>query len=239
IQDMVPYHLAGDLVALKRVLHHVEQLLPIAPTLGSYRDVARAMYEGHRGQPEQALALYDALGETIQPFRHPAWSHAQAHRAECLNTLGRHEEALEVCKLALSHVTPAARAFVVAYEQLERESAAALAGLGRVQEAATLLDDLLERSRGLSHPLLRGLLHRDRARVAHLAGDEQTLAAQYHAACAEFVASGNPTLLAQARRLATLLAPDLQEPLSDRRSTLGAAHKDSVVTAVGRKALDS
>ncbi len=239
IQDMVPYHLAGDLVGLKRVLHHVEQLLPVAPTLGSYRDVVRAMYEGHRGQPEQALALYDAIGETIQPFRHPAWSYAQAHRAECLNALGRNEEALEVCKQALSHVTPAARAFVVAYEQLERESAAALAGLGRLDEAAALLDDLLARSRGLSHPLLRGLLHRDRARIAHLAGDEQTLAAQYHAACAEFVGTGNPTLLAETRRLATLVTPDLQEPPSDRRAAVGASHKDAVITAVARKAVDS
>ena len=105
ILDMVPYHPRG------RPRRHSSGSCTTPNSsclwrrsLGSYRDIVRAMYEGHRGQPERALALYEALGETIQPFRNPAWSHAQGHRAECLNALGRHDEAHRVCQEALSHL---------------------------------------------------------------------------------------------------------------------------------------
>jgi tetratricopeptide (TPR) repeat protein len=202
VLDFVPHHLAADIVGLKRVLHRTQQLLPIAPTLSSYMDILRAMYEGHRGQPERALALYEELTERVRPFTHPAWSYAHAHRAECLNAVGRHQEALLVCEEALRAVGQRARVFVLAYQQLERESAIALAGLGRTDEAAALLDELLELHRADSHPLLLGLLHRDRARVARIAGEEAAFGAHCQAACAEFVSTGNPTLLAQARRLA-------------------------------------
>jgi serine/threonine-protein kinase len=207
ILDLVPYHLAGDLVGLKRVLYRIQEVLPFAPTLGSYRDIVRAMYEGHRGQPERALARYEELGTRIAPFEHPAWSHAHAHKAECLNALGRHDEALEVCEQALRHVGRRSRTFPIAYEQLERESALALAGLGRAAEAAARLDELLDFHGEESHPLLRGLLHRDRARVAATAGDPDAAATHCQAACAEFAVTGNPTLLAQARRLAAQFAP--------------------------------
>jgi hypothetical protein len=107
----------------------------------------------------------------------------------------------------MRHVGRRSRAFPVAYEQLERESALALAGLGRAREASARLDELLEFHRDDSHPLLRGLLHRDRARVAAMAGEPHAAAAHCHAACTEFAVTGNPTLLAQARRLAALFAP--------------------------------
>jgi tetratricopeptide (TPR) repeat protein len=212
ILDMVPYHLAGDLVGLKRVLYRIQELLPIAPTLGSYRDIVRAMHEGHRGQPEQALARYEELGTRIAPLSHPAWSHAHAHKAECLNALGRHQEALAVCEEAMRNVGRRSRDFPMAYEQLERESALALAGLGRSAEAAARLDELLEFHRDDSHPLLLGLLHRDRARIAGLADEAHIAAAHCHAACAEFAVTGNPTLLAQARRLAALYSPSAVAP---------------------------
>jgi tetratricopeptide (TPR) repeat protein len=204
VLDFVPYQLSGDVVGLKRVLYWSERLLTVAPAYAIYRDVIRAMYEGHRGRPEIALELYEPLRSKLEPFSHPAWSFAHAHRAECLNALGRHQEALTVCQEALRHVGEVSRVYVVAYQQLERESAIALAGLGHAGEAAQLLDDLLTRHERDSQPLIIGLLHRDRARVAKIAGDPQALERHARAACEQFSLTENPTLLGQARRLAEL-----------------------------------
>lgn len=209
VWDFVPYHLSGDVVGLKRVLHRTERILALAPAFAVHRDVIRAMYEGHRGRTEVALAIYEGHAVRLAPFSHPLWSFAQAHRAECLNALGRHEEALKTCQDALRYVGANARVYVVAYQQLEREAAIALAGLGRTKEAAERLDDLIAFHEHDSHPLLLGLLNRDRARVAKMADDRLAFEQFSRRACAEFSLTGNPTLLSQAHRLAQLAAaPD-------------------------------
>jgi tRNA A-37 threonylcarbamoyl transferase component Bud32 len=205
VQDFVPYHLSADVVGLKRVLYRTERVLTIAPSFTLYREVIRAMYEGHRGRPEVALGLYDELADRLRPFTHPVWSFAHAHRAECLNALGRHEEALAVCKDALQYIGAVARTYVVAYQQLERESAVALAGMGRTTEAAELLDELLGLHEQDSHPLVIGLLHRDRARVARMAGDRSAFERHANLACAQFSITDNATLVGQGRRLAELM----------------------------------
>jgi tetratricopeptide (TPR) repeat protein len=212
-------------VGLKRALYWSERLLTVAPAYATYRDVIRAMYEGHRGRPEIALDLYEPLAGTLEPFSHPAWSFAHAHRAECLNALGRHEEALAVCHEALRRVGALSRVYVVAYQQLERERAIALSGLGHTGEASQLLDELLARHRADSQPLVIGLLHRDRARVARIAGDSEALERHARAACEQFSLTENPTLLGQARRLAerepTFEAARLQSSGADVPESFG------------------
>jgi tetratricopeptide (TPR) repeat protein len=202
VWDLVPYHLAGDVVGLKRVLHRTERSLSYAPAFTLHRDILRAMYEGHRGHPEVALSIYEGLSDRVAPFTSPVWSFAQAHQAECLNALERHAEALVVCEEALRHIGPLARVYVVAYQQLEREAAVAMAHIGRADEAARTLDELLALHENDSHPLLVGLLNRDRARVALLANDRAAF--EQHAArtTIQFSSTGNATLIAQAHRLA-------------------------------------
>jgi tetratricopeptide (TPR) repeat protein len=219
VQDFVPYHLSSDVVGLKRVLYRTERVLAVAPSFSLYREVIRAMYEGHRGRPEIALGLYDQLADQLHPFSDQVWSFAHAHRAECLNALGRHQEALKVCQDALSHVGAAARTYVVAYQQLERERAIAIAGMGRTSEAATQLDELLRLYEQDSHPLIIGLLHRDRARVARMAGDRTAFEQHVGKACDQFYVTENATLVSQARRLAELSpgreAQGLQNPVPE------------------------
>jgi hypothetical protein len=215
VQDFVPYHLSADVVGLKRVLYRTERVLALAPSFTLYRDVIRAMYEGHRGRPEVALGLYDELGDQLRPFSHPVWSFSHAHRAECLNALGRHQEALTVCQDALRNIGAVARTYVVAYQQLERESAIAMAGMGRTTEAAEQLDELLGLHEQDSHPLVIGLLHRDRARVARMAGDRGAFERHAKKACDLFSVTENATLIGQGRRLAEL---------SPGRETQGIQH---------------
>src|SRR5690606_5091441 len=91
--------------------------------------------------------------------------------------------------------------FVMAYQQLERERAIALAGLGHVAQAANLLDELLDKYGELDQPLLIGLLHRDRARVALLDRDRDAFFMHADEARVRFRTARNPALVAQSRRL--------------------------------------
>ncbi|HEY6881516.1 MAG TPA: protein kinase, partial [Polyangiales bacterium] len=77
----IPYHLTGDVLGLKRTLHRMELLLPMAPQLKNTYAIARAMYEGHRGRPDLALRQYDQLGAGIAPFENSMWAAAAGHKA--------------------------------------------------------------------------------------------------------------------------------------------------------------
>jgi hypothetical protein len=202
------------------------------------------MYEGHRGRPDVALSIYEGLADRLAPFTSPVWSFAQAHRAECLNTLGRHTEALALCKEALRHIGQLARVYVVAYQQLQREAAIAMAHLGRTDEAAQKLDELLALHENDSHPLLVGLLNRDRARVALLANDRRAFE-QYAARTAlQFSSTGNATLIAQAHRLARSAHASADEdpapasPGLDEEAMLLKALADAPVGVLAQRALE-
>ncbi|HEY6881281.1 MAG TPA: protein kinase, partial [Polyangiales bacterium] len=199
--EFVPYHLTADVLNLKRTLRRCEQLVAIAPGIATCREVVRAMYEGHRGRPDLALSIYAQLDEALTPFSDPSWSLARGHQAECLNTLGQHERALAVCEAARAQLGPEDRAYVFAHQQLERETALALAGLGRIDEAVQLNEALIAECAPFENPLINGLLHFDRARIACLARDCDAF--EEHAALAQkaFTYTGNPALIARGRRL--------------------------------------
>src|SRR5690606_6960260 len=147
-------HLAADVLGLKRTLHRVERLVDMAPSLAIYREVVRAMYEGHRGRPDRALAIYASIEHELAPFAAPIWAAARSHQAECLNMLGRPAEALAVCEAACAQLRPADRVYVFAYQQLERETAVALAALGRGAEAVQLMDGLMDECARYDNPLV-------------------------------------------------------------------------------------
>jgi tetratricopeptide (TPR) repeat protein len=201
VLEIVPYHLAGDVLGLKRALHRVERLAVISQGLATQREIIRAMYEGHRGRPEYALEIYAANAEHLAPFANGMWAAARGHQAECLNTVGRHREALALCTEARAHLTAEDRVYVFAYQQLERESALALAGLGQLEEATTLCEMLLDESDRHSNELVRGLLHHDRAQIACVARDTEAFELHLDAAKRSFVSIGNPALLGKVKRL--------------------------------------
>jgi tetratricopeptide (TPR) repeat protein len=199
--EFVPYHLAADLVGLKRCMQQLETLVKSHPSVELHLEVVRAMYEGHRGREALALDIYERLADRIAPFADPVWSHAQAHYAECLNALGRPEQALARAESALAHVHAEKYEFPLAYQQLEREAAIALSMLGRHHEAEARLDALLDRFGDADQPLLVGLLHMDRARVAAAAKDRDAFFVHADEARVRFRTTKNPALMARARKL--------------------------------------
>jgi hypothetical protein len=198
------FHLAGDVVGLKRCVQQLEHMLEVHPTLETALEVARAMHEGHRGRPERALAIYERLGERVAAFSCTHWAHAQGHWTECLNATGRHREALERAEAALAQVGSAKDTLVAIFQTLEREKAIALSGLGEHAQAGALLDALLARDGGQDQPLLVGLLHRDRARVAAAARDSASYTSNSTSAARLFAGTRNPALRAQTTKLLEL-----------------------------------
>ncbi|HEY6878021.1 MAG TPA: protein kinase [Polyangiales bacterium] len=199
--EFTPYHLAGDVLGLKRTLHRIERLTTVSPALTTYREVIRAMYEGHRGRPDLALDIYKTLDAQLTPFEDPSWSLARGHQAECLNMLGRHSQALAICEAARAHLKPEDRPWVFAYQQLERESAQALAGLGRIAEAVQLSEALIAECAPHGNALISGLLHYDRARIACVARDREAFDKHAEAAKSIFATTANPALIARGKRL--------------------------------------
>ena len=144
VLDFVPYHLSADVVGLKRVLHWTERLLAVRSGLcdvpgrdprhvrGPSRATRASRWSSTRRSEPRSARSATRLGRS-----------RTAHRAECLNALGRHEEALAVCQDALRHVGALSRVFVVAYQQLERESAIALRAWDAPTKPLDLLDELL------------------------------------------------------------------------------------------------
>ncbi|HEY6881490.1 MAG TPA: hypothetical protein VI299_25870, partial [Polyangiales bacterium] len=199
--EFTPHHLAGDVLGLKRSLHRIERLRAIAPGLDSYCEVNRAMYEGHRGRPDLALKIYASIEDHLAPFSSPIWSQGRGHQAECLNMLGRHAEALALCEAARARLTAQDRMFVLAYQQLERESAMALAGLGRIDEAVRMSEGLIAEYAGYDNPMTQGLLHYDRARIAIVARDKEAFERHAEAVKAAFTRTAHPALIARSKRL--------------------------------------
>ncbi|MEY4579686.1 MAG: hypothetical protein RL701_4389 [Pseudomonadota bacterium] len=199
--EFVPFHLSGDVLGLKRSVELLQTLVPVHPELTLHLEIARAMYLGHLQRPERALQIYASIAAQIEPFEDPYWSQAQGHWAQCLNQVGQYAQALERCHAALDAIAADKEDFVVAYQQLEREAAVALSGLGRHAEAALLLDQLLAVFGREEQPLIVGLLHRDRARVAAAAGDAPTFQTHAVAVHDRFRSTGNPALIAQLRGL--------------------------------------
>lgn len=201
VLEFLPYHLSGDVINLKRTLHRMDRLLAVAPGLKTCREIIRAMYEGHRGRHDLALSIYSSIEAELAPFACPLWAAARGHQAECLNAVGRPAEALALCEEARSHLTDADRPYVLAYQQLERESALALAQLGRTEEALSLIYSLMAECAPHDHPLVNGLLHHDRARIACLMRDREAFELHAETARRAFLSVQNPALLARARRL--------------------------------------
>lgn len=181
--DLGHVHLNADVVGIKEHLQQLELAIAKHPEIALVRDVARAMYEGHRGNFAVAVAMYEGMGSRIAPFTTPIWSHAYAHWAQCLNALGRHAESLSLCRTASNTLGSEDRVYVVLYQQLQHEEAAALSGLGETGAAAALLDTLGSQQSTHDQPLLSFLLHCARARVAWQSRDDETF--RVHIAAAQ------------------------------------------------------
>lgn len=197
LQMVMAHRLSGDLLGLRRDVEHLQTLSEEIPSLGPCLDTARLCHAERRGRSAEAVRLYEGRLARMAPGDFMLWSTARAACAEACNALGEHVRARDLCEATLALLDERERSFVVVHQGIERALAVAEAAMGDTVLAARRLDALLGAVAGVEQPLILGLLHRDRARVARIAGD----AAAERRSAAEmsrlFRATGNPVLVAQ------------------------------------------
>jgi hypothetical protein len=106
----------------------------------------------------------------------------------------------------LTHISDADKDYVSLFLPVDIEMALAQAGLGEVDAGLARIDALLARFRDSDNPLVQGLLHEARAKIAWMAG----LVCEYSLSLTIvehwFRPTGTPALVAKCERLADLQA---------------------------------
>ena len=103
------------------------------------------------------------------------------------------------------------------------------AALGEPDAALARLEALIARHAGSDNPLVLGLLHESRARVAHAHGRHVELAESLREATRWLRGTGTPALVAITERLGALSRSTPVAP------TLGAAHEGASATTVQQR----
>jgi hypothetical protein len=188
---------------LARVAHQLEALSRSVPSLRRYSRLASmaliALHRDERYYVEARKSVSDEI-----PRSYIGWAAVQSVHARSFNQTGDYEVARSICAAALDHVTEADREFVALFLSLDLEMAVAEAGLGRVDVALARIDGLLTRFVGSDHPLLKGLLHECRARIAWQAGRVDDYRRSVSEVERWFRPTGTPALIAKFERLAAL-----------------------------------
>lgn len=201
---LLVYQWTQDSMALLRVTADLRRFALVNPAVEPHLELAEAYLEFLRGRPEQAVAHYTRLFQLESVQNCWTWLGDRGRFAEALNALGRHEEAREVCRHALTARAFDAESYLFLSRVPLQQWAIAEAQLGDHAAAAARLDALLALPEPADNPLLRGVLHRDRAHVALIAGDHSTFEAQLRAMVRLFRESQNPALIRQCERLYAL-----------------------------------
>lgn len=194
-----------DVVSLARISRQLEVLSRSVPSLQRYSKLASlALIASHRD--ERFMAEARAAVSDDVPRSYIGWAAVQSALARTYNQTGEPATAKRICERALAHVTDQDREFVALFLPLDLEMALAEAGLGQVEAGLARVDGLLSRFARCEHPLLQGLLHECRARIAWNAGRF----ADYQHSLSEverwFRPTGTPALIAKYERLAGLAA---------------------------------
>lgn len=202
-----------DAIALLQALHEIERFIPIAPKLRTTKALGEACLEHLRGKPERAVALYERVLFTDDARQLPSWVVDRGMFAAALNAAGRYERAKEICTELLG---PPPYRHNIRGRALIPQLALAEAGLGQHQLAAELLDAQIAAIAGLDNPLELGGAHRDRAKVATMAGDKAAYERHFEEMKRCFSMTQNSTLISQL---------DVTE---------GAAQRSGLTTSSGR-----
>ena len=226
----VVYSALGDVVGLKRVTGQIEQLAERydVAALRRIRKLTQAVYLLMCGDAESALGIHREILSENAPRAFTGWARVIGHCADACNQLGRHEEALRVCKDALQHVHPEDHRFVRMFLILDVQHTLALAGLGRTEDAARRLQLMIAAHEDGRGPLTMGLLHEARARVALIAKDRDAFRENLSAAERWLRPTHASALIGRCEALARQAEAvfDFARPLS----SAPGVHHSSVVT---------
>jgi hypothetical protein len=195
--------MTGDTIGVRRIHEQLSRRARVVGSLQPYAEAAQAMYLTLRDQLPEALAQFEQVVPRFAPFERAHWMLVHAAFAQALIRSGQHARARDMLTAALAHLTPADLKFVCLHLEGQRQLALAEAGLEHHAKAATMLEDLLAAHTTLSNPLLVGLLHKARAEVALMVGDDESFAGHFTELERNFRRTRNPALIAQCERLFT------------------------------------
>jgi hypothetical protein len=138
-------------------------------------------------------------------FAKPEAVHMIAHYfdrtmyAKALSAVGRHAESRRVCESVLAGFGPHEGLYVkkFVYQQLALIDAAE----GNTENAAHVLEDMIAQLEPFDNPLWSGLAHRDRAKVALVAGDMSAFNRHADIMSTLFHSTKNPALIQQCDQL--------------------------------------
>jgi serine/threonine protein kinase/predicted ATPase len=203
--------LAGDATAAHRRYLQLERRSREIATLEPQANAARAAYVLLRGDVSEAISLYEKLLPSLPIRKSVNWEVARAGFARALNAAGAYERAKAVAEEVVSNMVAADDELAGRFLEARRQVALAESGLGNHLRAAALLDELLCKHGHEDNPLLVGILHQARAKVAEHAKD-RALADKHHAEMEKrFRSTQNPVLVAQCEHL----QQDIVEPRTE------------------------
>ena len=205
------YTVLSDIVAVTRAADRLEIMSATVPSLKLYArlcGMALILVRGDWKDGDVAAAWVNA-----PPRSFIGWAAVMGFHATGYNERGRYSEAKAICESALVHVTDADREYVGLFLVLDIQMAIAEAGLGDVKAGLARIDGLLDRFRGSDHPLVQGLLHEARARIAWMAGRVEEYDTSLAVVERWFRPTGTPALIAKWERLA-----ELRGPVASRRA---------------------
>jgi hypothetical protein len=218
----------GNLVTMTRIVHRLQELSRIAPSLHFYRRLGElALHVARSEALEKAAALTFREIDKREPRSFIGWTTVFSVLAGAYNAQGRFAEARALCERALVTVSERDREYVTLFLEIDIQAALADAGLGHPDLGLARLDGLIERFRQSGHPLALGLLYEARARIAYPAGRKRAYQHSLTQVEKLFRETGTPALIAKFERLAELSRPQdtsRERPVGGVRETLRPAH---------------
>jgi tetratricopeptide (TPR) repeat protein len=219
--------LMRNVVGLRRCVEDLERMTAQGYGVMPFLHMVRGEYLRERGQLDEAIASFEAgLGET------PAVEQVVlSGLAETLLAKGDLERARAHAERSLELAQTADYGSVFVRVRTRSTLASIHAIEGDFEAARRTADAALDDARATDVPLLRGVAHETRARIAILGGDRAVFEAHRVECDRIFRETENPLLVARAERL-----PDLAAGAIDVRAATHAGELD--VTQTGGTLLD-
>jgi tetratricopeptide (TPR) repeat protein len=195
--------MTGDVVGLVHVVADLERLAKLAPSLAAIYELAQGHLELMRGHPERALPIYERVLASESARALPSYPVERALQVQALSALGQHQAARTLCLALMEEVASSGRDSDHIVLLSRQRLARAEAGLGNFERAAELVDSCFERAKQYDNPLTLGIVHRERAQVAVMAGDSAAFELHQQAMREQFALTENPWLIQQYDALRT------------------------------------
>jgi CBS domain-containing protein/tetratricopeptide (TPR) repeat protein len=194
-----------DAAGVKRTVAHLARLKQGIESLEPFWEQACATYLMLSGEPRRAAELFEATLAKTKPRERAGWAAVRGALAQAYNQLGEHAQALRIGEETVV-LAAEDRDFVGMTLNAWLELCEAHAGLGQLDRAKEILDELFARFGAHRNPMTLGSLHRVRAHVALREGDEAGFEHHLTQMEAWFRSTSNPVLVAQCDKLRNLAA---------------------------------